>query len=76
MVMILVAEGEGRSRRMLRRFLEGQGMTTRGASTLEEPVELEALPGVEVCPPFWEQALRADTHRTAAARSAAKRYFS
>ena len=36
MVMILVAEGEGRSRRMLRRFLEGQGMTTRGASTLEE----------------------------------------
>lgn len=40
MVMILVAEGEGRSRRMLRRFLEGQGMTTRGASTLEEALAI------------------------------------
>ena len=40
MILILVAEGEGRSRRMLQRCLEGEGMTTRGASTLEEALAI------------------------------------
>lgn len=36
MAVVLIAEGEGRSRRLLQRFLEGRGLETRGASTPEE----------------------------------------